>query len=246
MIFGTSAFADTGNASGMGPGLFAGADGNLSIKRSLVHFDLSSLSPSVTATAVHLDLKLGQIAGSGGGGGGGGGCGMFCDYDNRQFYLLRVTHDWTEGTTGSPTSPNMSGTGQGWSYSTCNCSDVSWDYYSYTAGTPPTGKWTTAGSSPYQDVDTTPDATATFSTPYSLGMTHTFDGDSMTNANMLATVNAWIDGVGNGGVANYGWEIRSVFLEDDQASFLGWWSKDVYMTSMAHSTFEGPVLRVIY
>ena len=39
MIFGTSATVDTGNASGHGPALFAGADGSSNKKRSLVQFD---------------------------------------------------------------------------------------------------------------------------------------------------------------------------------------------------------------
>jgi hypothetical protein len=42
MIFGTSAGSDTGNASGKGPAMFAGADGGLGKKRSLVTFDLGT------------------------------------------------------------------------------------------------------------------------------------------------------------------------------------------------------------
>src|SRR5262245_63685118 len=73
MIVGTSAGADTGNASGKGPALFAGADGSSNKKRSLLMFDVASagIPADATITSVTLSLWLGQVAGSGGGQGGG-------------------------------------------------------------------------------------------------------------------------------------------------------------------------------
>src|SRR5215468_12783089 len=66
MIFGTSGGADTGNASGKGPAMFAGADGGSNRKRSLVTFDLGTYIPGgVTIDVVRMDLILGQVAGSG-------------------------------------------------------------------------------------------------------------------------------------------------------------------------------------
>src|SRR5262249_35743849 len=78
MVFATSTGSDTGNASGKGPGMFAGADGNSSKKRTLIQFNLASIPTTATVDKVTLNLIVGQIAGSGGGGGGGGGCGMGC------------------------------------------------------------------------------------------------------------------------------------------------------------------------
>ena len=62
-IFGTSAGADTGNASGLGPGLFTGADSQLNIKRSLLQFDLAAagIPAGSTIDNVTLSLSIGQV-----------------------------------------------------------------------------------------------------------------------------------------------------------------------------------------
>src|SRR5689334_14594360 len=80
MIFGTAAGADTNNASGRGPALFAGADGSSNRKRSMVAFDLSSIPPTATIESVTMTLYLAQVAGSGGGSSGG-------TYPSRTFRL---------------------------------------------------------------------------------------------------------------------------------------------------------------
>src|SRR5262245_49684652 len=65
MIFGTSANADTNMSSGKGPGMFAGADGSLNRKRSLIQFDIAGNVPSgAQITSATLTLILGQVAGS--------------------------------------------------------------------------------------------------------------------------------------------------------------------------------------
>jgi hypothetical protein len=250
MIFGTSGSADTGNASGAGPGLFAGADGSLNIKRSLVLFDPSALG-SVTVTTAHLDLWIGQIAGTGGGGGGGGGCGMNCTYPTRNFAIYPSTTAWHEGhvgntaCSGSPCS-SMGGTGQGWSYTTCSPSssspclhDATWQYYDWT-GTVNTDEWTHATTD--QDYgygsQGTAMATVTVSAPFMVGDLVEFTGTTTTNPNFRTTAQNWAAGTGNLGL-----ELRSTNLEGSQASFLGFWSKD---GAAAASNGLSPVLSIAY
>src|SRR5262252_5115966 len=126
MIFGTSAGSDTGNASGKGPAMFAGADGGSNRKRSLVTFALGSYIPSgVTIDVVRMDLVLGIIAGSGMGGNGS-------NYPSRTIRVYHLTTDWHEGSSGSPTSQTIGGTGGGYTIST---GDTSWHYTNYSGST---------------------------------------------------------------------------------------------------------------
>src|SRR5215510_7941201 len=107
MIFGTSANADTNMSSGKGPGMFAGADGSLNRKRSLIQFDIAGNVPSgAQITSATLTLILGQVAGSGTGGAGG-------NIPSRTFNLFALNQDWGEGSSGTPTSTSIGGSGQG-------------------------------------------------------------------------------------------------------------------------------------
>src|SRR5262249_53420960 len=131
MIFGTSTGSDTGNASGKGPGMFAGADGGSNRKRSLVTFNLGgSLPGGETIDDRRMVRVVGQIAGSGGGGGGG-------NYPSRTIRVYHLTGDWNEGNSGSPTSQTIGGSGQGYTIST---GDTSWHYTNYSGST-----WTNLG-----------------------------------------------------------------------------------------------------
>jgi hypothetical protein len=198
MIFGTSAGSDTGNASGKGPAMFAGADGQSNRKRSLITFDLSSASiPSnATITSVTMSLVIAQIAGSGGGGSGG-------SYPNRTLRVYHVNQDWGEGSSGSPTSMSVGGSGQGYTRVT---GDSSWSYAFYSGTT-----WTSGG-----DFNSTELAAVTFSEPFTLGQVL-----SWSTASMATEVQNWLSTPSG----YHGWLIKSD-LETSATSFLGFWTKD--------------------
>jgi hypothetical protein len=197
MIFGTSANADTNNASGKGPALFSGADGQSNKKRSTIVFDIASagIPANATIVSVTMTMYLAQVAGSGGGSTG--------SYPNRTLKLHRVQQTWGEGTSGSPTSPTVSGTGQGY---TRVSGDSSWSYAIY-SGT----AWTAGGN-----FNATASATSTFSTPFVLNAAYTW-----SSAGMVTDVGAWV----SGSSTNYGWLVKSD-LETSPTSFLGYWSRD--------------------
>ncbi len=245
MIFATSAGADTGSASGYGPGMFAGADGNSDIKRALVKFDVSSIPTTSTVSSIELDLTVGQIAGS------GHGCGTMCNPASRTFDIYEVdyTTSWSEGLTGKTACPNggmnfqipcaaMSGTGQGWPYQiTCHglgsdadCGgDVSYEYIDY--ATP--SSWHNYSGSKNQDYgdgsfgspnygNHTAAATWTISS-FNIGDVEMFTGDNMSNnTGFTAIVQDWVTHPTH----NNGFEVRGPALESISTSFIGWWTKD--------------------
>jgi hypothetical protein len=199
MIFATSMGVDTGNASGMGPAMFAGADGGSSKKRSLVTFNLAqaSIPSNATIDSVEMDLIVGQIAGSGMGGTGS-------NYPSRTIRVYHLNTNWNEGSSGSPTSMGIGGTGQGYSILT---GDTSWNYTNYSGSS-----WTTAGT----DYNATEIASATFTSPFSVGQTCPW-----SSAGMVADVQSWLTTPSG----YHGWMIKSD-LETSATSFLGWWTVD--------------------
>ncbi|HEY0191441.1 MAG TPA: DNRLRE domain-containing protein [Kofleriaceae bacterium] len=215
MIFGTSAGADTGNASGMGPGMFAGADGMSNRKRSLVTFDLSGVPANATVVSATMHLVLGQIAGSGGGSSPG-------TYPDRTLSVWHMTRTWSEGTSGSPTSTSIGGSGQGYTRVT---GDSSWSYANYSSVL-----WTTAGG----DHASTALAAITFHQPFSNGQILSWGTTAMRDEvrNWLTTPSGY-----------HGWEITSN-LEASPTSFLGFWTKDG--ASANHNTALAPVLEIHY
>ncbi len=238
MIFADSTGADTGNANGRGPGMFAGADGGKGIKRTMVKFDLSALSTSTTATQVELDLVIGQIAGSGG---MGPGCGTSCTPPSRTFdlYVVSTSKTWHEGQTGATACggglcASIGGTGQGWSYTTCNCDDVTWKYNDYKSGS--SSQW--ANSPTDQDYGSSVIA-VTFNN-FLNNATESFVGTSGSNPNFLSAVQDWITNPTH----NNGFEIRAPALEGTATSFIGWWTKDG-ATANSNSALS-PVLTVTY
>ena len=72
MIFGTSAGADTGNASGKGPALFAGADGSSNIKRSELEFNIASANIPAGATITGVTIATDSWTSGRAQGGNGG------------------------------------------------------------------------------------------------------------------------------------------------------------------------------
>ncbi|HEY1812014.1 MAG TPA: hypothetical protein VGG74_06625 [Kofleriaceae bacterium] len=224
MIFATESGSDTGNASGKGPGMFAGADGQQNIKRGLVEFDLSAYSAD-TLDNVTVSFVLGQVAGSGMGGG--------YSY-TPTISLYTVTTAWNEGNSGATACggglcSSMSGTGQGWSYTTCSCGDTSWTYTDYSSSS-----WTNLGG----DYNATADAQNTINT-FTLGETNSWYGDSGTNTALYDIVADWMAGTAN----NYGFEIRSS-LEADATSFLGWWTRDGATANM--NSALNPTITIVY
>lgn len=197
MIFGQPNNTDTGNASGRGPALFAGADGGSRMKRSMLAFDVASAAIPANATILNVTMTmyLAQVAGSGGGSEGGG-------QDARTFRVYSLQQNWGEGPSGLPTSPNVGGTGQGF---VRQLGDSSWTYAIYD-GNP----WT-AGGALASEV-----GNATFASPYVLNQPYSF-----SSPGMLSDVNAWVSGQ----AANNGWLVRSD-LETTPTSFLGFWSRD--------------------
>jgi hypothetical protein len=202
-IFGTAAGATTANASGKGPALFAGADGSSNRKRSLVAFDVSSIPTGATVETVTMTLYLAQVAGSGGGSGGGG------SFPNRTIRLYALQQNWTEGTSGSPTSASVGGSGQGYPIVP---GDVTWDY-----ATSATTPWNAGGPNLHGgNFAAAESAAPTFTTFTTLNAPFAW-----SSAGMIADVQAWV----NGSKPNYGWLLKSD-LEDGATSFLGFWSRE--------------------
>ena len=218
MIFGSSAGADTNFASGMGPAMFAGADGSLNRKRSLVQFDIAGKVPAgATITGVTLSLYLGQVAGSGGGGNGSA-------IPSRNLALFDLNQDWTEGTSGQGTA-GVGGSGQGFTRTT---GDTSWDYASYNSANTLTGTWNDGTNNLHGgNFSATASATSTFAAPYALNSAFTW-----SSPGMVADVQQWLDN----SASNHGWLLRAltgvdstgktVDLEGTSQSFLGFWTKD--------------------
>lgn len=206
MIFGTSSATYIDNASGKGPGMFAGADSNSRRKRALVTFDLNGASPSIPSNAsivsVTLEMINGQTAGY-----GGSGCEEDCTYPERTIKIYKLTNTWNEGSSGSPTSTSMSGTGQGWSIGS---GDVGWRYRNYSGSL-----WSSQGT----DYNSTAIATATILDPFPLGLVCAWSGGS--SSGLAGEVNAWKSN------SSYllDWVIISD-LETSSQSFLGWWTID--------------------
>jgi hypothetical protein len=210
MIFGTSGGADTNNASGKGPAMFMGADGSSNRKRGEIEFDIASahIPTDATITDVTMTLYLAQVAGSGGGSGGGG------NFPTRIISAYDMLQAWGEGTSGSPTSTGVGGTGQGYTRVT---GDSSWDYAFYNSADTTTGKWNNGTTDLHGgNFSATASATSTFTNFTTLNAPFTWTG-----AGMVADVQSWVDGS-----PNYGWLLKSDNLESSPTSFLGFWTKD--------------------
>ena len=114
------------NSDGGAVIMFSGTDGNASVKRALVEFDVASNVPAgSTITSVQLTLYLGQVAGM-----------LTTGTETIGLHLL--TASWGEGTNG--TGDPISGEGQGFP---AHDGDATWAnrFYSSTSPVP----WTTAG-----------------------------------------------------------------------------------------------------
>lgn len=207
-IYGTAGGTDTGNASGQGPILSAGADGSLNVKRGLIQFNVSGATvlANATITNVTLTLYLAQVAGSGGPNGGG-------TLSTRTLRLFDLQQNWTEGTSGSPTGSDATKNGMGFARST---GDTTWDYASFNSADPTAGTWKTGNTNLHGgNFSAMESAVATF-TSFTLNSAFNW---SMPG--MVTDVQSWV----NGTAVNNGWLIKSD-LEATATSFLAFWTKE--------------------
>jgi hypothetical protein len=222
MIFGTSGDIDTGNASGKGPVLAAGADGSSNKNRALILYDVASAVPAgATITDVTMTLSLAQVAGS-----------KASTYLSRTFRLFDLRQAWGEGNSGLPTSSNLTGVGQGYPRQT---GDSTWDYAFYDANASAGGKWN-AGSADLHggnfaaiESGVATFTTFTVDTPY-----------SWSSPAMVGDVQNWLDGA----LPNNGWLIKSD-LETSPTSFLSFWSKEGAAVNTDPGS-EPPALTITY
>jgi hypothetical protein len=200
-ILGTSGGADTGNANGMGPGLFTGTDGQNNMKRSLIQFDLAETSIPADAKieSVTMSLSLGQFPTSGG--------------LAQTIRLFNLSQNWSEGSSGSPTSSTISGSGPG--YATVN-GDSTWDYSNYNSDATRAIKWQQDDMELHGGNFLSPEHGSSTFTTFASGSTF-----SWSSAAMAADVKSWLNNASD----NNGWLLKS----DEEAvsrSVLGFWSKD--------------------
>ena len=184
------------NSSGGGNGLFAGTNGDVSPRRSLIAFDIADNIPAgATITDVQLTLFLGQVAGSGMGGGGG----------NSTIELHRALADWNEGTTQQQNPPNDSFAtlGQG---APAASGDATWNARMF-----PNTLWTNPGG----DFVATPSATlsvgAVLNAPYVWEST----------ASLVSDVQQWLSAP----AINFGWELVNAD-ETTARNFRAFYSRD--------------------
>jgi hypothetical protein len=92
--------ANQSNGAGGAPGLFAGTDSNITVRRGLIAFDVSTIPSNATITDVQLRLVVGQAAGGG-------------SFPNPIISLHKLLVPWGEANTGASNASNLSGIGQG-------------------------------------------------------------------------------------------------------------------------------------
>ena len=105
--------SNVNNSLGGGPAFFAGTNGNNSVRRALISFDLSSIPAGATITNVQLTLTLGQVSSGSPG--------------TATIGLFGLTQNWGEGTAGS-TASGISGTGNGFA---AVAGDATWNAASF-------------------------------------------------------------------------------------------------------------------
>jgi hypothetical protein len=209
-IFGTAAGVDTGNASGRGPILIAGADGTGGRKRALIEFDIASagIPTSATIENVTLTLYLAQVAGAGGANGGG-------SLPSRTVRVYALQQDWGEGSSGSPTSTGVNGAGQGYPRV---ADDSTWDYAWFNPANLGAGTWNVGGTNLHGgNFAPAESAASTFTSFSTLNVAFTWNSPGMA-----ADVQRWVSG---GDAGNFGWLLKSD-LEEMPSSFMAFWSRD--------------------
>ena len=176
----TTIFANNvNNSAGGAVVMFSGTDGNASVKRALVQFDIASnVPPGSTITGVQLTLFLGQVAGMGGMGSTG----------TAMISLYRLTDSWGEGTNGAGNS--LVGLGQGFP---AQEGDATWAnrFFSSTSPVP----WTNAGGDFISTTSAETIVGATTNTGYTWASTPV----------LVADVQGWVDNTSS----NFGWLLEN-------------------------------------
>jgi hypothetical protein len=185
----------------MGPGLFTGADGQSNMKRSLIQFDLAAAGIPLDAKidSVTMSLSLGQTPLSSG--------------LSQTIRLFSLSQSWSQGSSGSPTSSTISGSGAG--YPRGN-GDSTWDYSSYNSDSTIAIKWQQGGSELHGGNFSSPEHGSSTFTTFASGSTF-----SWSSADMAADVKSWLNNPSD----NNGWLLKSD-EEGVPRSALGFWSKD--------------------
>jgi hypothetical protein len=152
------------NSAGGTVVMFSGTDGNASVKRALVEFNIASNVPAgSTITDVQLTLFLGQVAG-------------MATTGTAAIGLHRLTDDWGERTNGAGTS--IAGDGQGFP---AQDGDATWAnrFYSSTSPVP----WTSPGG----------DFISTSSAQTTVGATTNTGYIWLSTPALVADVQGWVD-----------------------------------------------------
>jgi len=194
----TTIFQDNyNNSDGGGPALYAGTNGSMSPRRSLLYFDVAGNIPAgATITSVQLVLTLAQVAGSGMGEGAGA---------PQTIRLYPVTQSWGEGTNGSGSTIMMSGGGFA-----ANAGDATWDARFFSTTSP------TLWNLPGGDFVSTASASSTVS-----GTTVNIPFYWGSTAQLVADVQGWY---GNPS-SNYGWILKNDD-ETDARTFYAFYSRE--------------------
>ncbi len=152
------------NSAGGAVVMYSGTDGNASVKRALVQFDIASNVPAGSMiTGVQLTLFLGQVAGMGITG-------------TATISLYRLTDSWGEGTNGAGNS--LVGLGQGFP---AQNGDATWANRFFSTTSPVS--WTNAGG----------DFISTSSAETIVGATTNTGYAWLSTPALVADVQEWVD-----------------------------------------------------
>jgi hypothetical protein len=171
------------------------------MKRSLIQFDLATAGIPADAIIdnVTMNLSPGQVPPSGG--------------LAQTIRLFNLSQNWSEGSSGSPTSSTISGSGPGY---TRGNGDSTWDYSNYNSDPTRAVKWQQDDMELHGGNFSSPEHGASTFKTFASGSTF-----SWSSADMAADVKSWLNNPSD----NNGWLLKS----DEEAvprSVLGFWSKD--------------------
>ena len=225
-----SQYTDTGNASGAGPAIFAGADGSGNIKRSLVQFNLASIPAGSTITSATLTLHVAQVAGS------AGNSNTTTNATDRLFGLYANLQPWTEGPSNRTTVPGVGGTGQG---AARQNGDVTWDYASFNSNSSLAVLWNNGNSTGGNFSSTESDQLdVPVGATLAIGGALTFP----TSSGLVADVQNWLDDPSS----NDGWLLKSDNLELTPTSFLGFWTREAVSEGNDPNIAVAPFITVTF
>lgn len=195
MIFQTPA----DNGAGGGPGILAGATGQLSIRRGLIAFDPTGLPSNALITDVQLRLVIGQVAGGG-------------SAPNPTIELHRLLVDWGEANTGASTQVGLGGVGQG---SPALVGDATWNERFFDAAPSLSNPWSLPGGQSGSDYLAAASA--------SLAQGNSVNDVSLwlSTPSLVSDVQGWL----NSPSSNFGWMLINS-NETTAQTFRGFYSRN--------------------